>query len=82
VITLEKALVAEAPEPSAADVSAELKDPAKRQTHVKRLVEKGQAKISTASKITKGVGGVAHFILSAKDMIDIAIQNVPQAALP
>ena len=66
----------------ASDVSAALKDPAKRQTHMKKLVEEGQAKVSTASKITKGVGDVAQFILSAKGMIDLAIQNIPQAALP
>ena len=82
VKTLGKALVAKASKPSAANVSSKLKDPAKRQIHMKRLVEKGQAKISTVSKITKGVGDVAHFILSAKNMIDMAIQNVPQAALP
>lgn len=66
----------------ASDVSAELKDPTKRQMHIKKLVEEGQAKVSTPSKITKGVGDVAQFILSAKGMIDLAIQNIPQAALP
>ena len=49
---------------------------------MKKLVEEGQAKVSTPSKITKGVGDVAQFILSAKGMIDLAIQNIPQAALP
>jgi hypothetical protein len=64
------------------NVSAELKDPIKRQMHMKKLVEEGQAKVSTASTITRGVGDVAQFILSAKGMIDVAIQNIPQAALP
>lgn len=50
--------------------------------YMKKLVEEGRAKIFTAAKITKGVGGVAQFILSAKEMIDLAIQNIPQAALP
>ena len=68
--------------PGASDVSAELKDPTKRQMHMKKLVEEGQAKVSTASKITRGVGDVAQFILSTKGMIDVAIQNIPQAALP
>ncbi|KAK4233014.1 hypothetical protein C8A03DRAFT_39311, partial [Achaetomium macrosporum] len=63
-------------------LSAELKDPIQRQLHMKELVEKGQAKISTSSKIAKGVGDVAQFILSAKPIIDAAIQNIPQAALP
>jgi hypothetical protein len=66
----------------ASDVSTELKDPTKRQMHMKKLVEEGQAKVSTVSKITMGVGNVAQFILSAKGMIDLAIQNIPQAALP
>jgi N-terminal domain of NWD NACHT-NTPase len=66
----------------ASDVSAELKDPTKRQMHMKKLVEEGQAEVSTASKITRGVGDVAQFILLAKGMIDLAIQNIPQAALP
>ncbi|KAL2015568.1 hypothetical protein VTK56DRAFT_5217 [Thermocarpiscus australiensis] len=67
---------------SSTDLSAELKDPVQRQTYMRELVEKGQAKISTPSKITKGVGDVAQFILSAKPIIDSAIQNIPQAALP
>lgn len=63
-------------------VAAESEDKSKRQTHMRRLVKEGQAKISTPSKITKGVGDVAQFILSAKDMIDAAVKNIPQAALP
>jgi hypothetical protein len=84
--TLTTVLKAEkAPDTSASgdsDVSAELKDPTTRQMHMKKLVEEGQAKVSTASKIMRGVGDVAQFILSAKGMIDLAIQNIPQAALP
>ncbi|KAL6806188.1 WD40 repeat-like protein [Trichoderma sp. SZMC 28012] len=53
-----------------------------RQIFMKTLVEEGLAKISTPSKITKGVGDVAQFIISAKGLIDAAIQNIPQAALP
>ena len=64
------------------NISAELHNPAKRQMHMRRLVEEGQAKISRASKITNGVGDVAGFILLAKGIIDLAVQNVPQAALP
>jgi hypothetical protein len=66
----------------ASDALAAPKDPTKRQMHMKKLVEEGQAKVSAASKITRGVGDVAQFILSAKGMIDLAIQNIPQAALP
>lgn len=64
------------------DVSADLNDPTKRQMFMKKLVADGQAKISTSSSITKGVGDIAKFILSAKGMVDLAIQNIPQAALP
>ena len=45
-------------------------------------MEEGQAKISRASKITNGVGDVAGFVLSVKGLIDLAVQSVPQAALP
>ncbi|KAL2137704.1 hypothetical protein VTI28DRAFT_8512 [Corynascus sepedonium] len=64
------------------DLSAQVKHPIQRQTHMRELVEKGQAKISTPSKITQGLGDVAQFILSAKFIIDAAIHNIPQAALP
>lgn len=86
VKTLTKVLEADtAPSTSTSgpsDVSTELKDSTKRQMYMKKLVEEGRAKVFTASKITKGVGDVAQFILSAKGMIDLAIQNIPQAALP
>lgn len=61
---------------------ADLNDPSKRQELMKELVRAGQAKIATPSRIIEGVGDVAGFILSAKGMIDAAIQNIPQAALP
>ncbi|PNP45936.1 hypothetical protein THARTR1_10878 [Trichoderma harzianum] len=67
---------------SGADVSANLKDPTMRQMLMKKLVEEGLAKISTPSKVTKGVGDVAQFIISAKELVEAAIQNIPQAALP
>jgi N-terminal domain of NWD NACHT-NTPase len=64
------------------DVSVELNDPAKREKHMRDLVIQGQVKVSKASKFKKGLGDVSEFILSAKDMIGTAIQNIPQAALP
>ncbi|KAH6623588.1 hypothetical protein F5144DRAFT_606071 [Chaetomium tenue] len=64
------------------DISAEFHDPTKRQMHMRRLVEEGRAKISRASKITNGVGDVADILLSVKGIIDLAVQSVPQAALP
>jgi hypothetical protein len=67
-------------EPSTIDPSAKLKDSTMRQQHMKELVRKGQEKISKVSRITTGVGDVANFILSAKAMIDLVLQSVPQAA--
>lgn len=85
VKTLETVLGGKTREPSAADLSAKLKDPSTRQTYMRDLLEKGRQKISRASKITTGVGNVADFILSAKKMVDLVLQSVPQtapAALP
>lgn len=64
------------------DNSIELKDPIKRQTYMRKLVEEGRKKIATTSKITEGGGNVVGYIEKAKGMIDAAIGNIPQAALP
>ncbi|KAK4118127.1 hypothetical protein N657DRAFT_659742 [Parathielavia appendiculata] len=80
--TLETVLGANPGVASDPNVLAELHNPTKRQMHMRRLVEEGRAKISRASKITNGVGGVADFVLSVKGIIDLAAQSVPQAALP
>ncbi|RMZ92160.1 hypothetical protein DV736_g633, partial [Chaetothyriales sp. CBS 134916] len=61
-------------------VVAELKDPIKRQEKMKQLVEAGQVKVAKTSKITKRVGDLAQAILSVKSMVDLTIQNIPQAA--
>ena len=79
--TLDKVLGDRTGKP-AVDVSATLKDPNQRQVHIRRLVEEGQAKISMLSRITQGVGDTVQFVLSAKAIIDLAIQNIPQTALP
>jgi hypothetical protein len=49
---------------------------------MRKLVEQGRAKVAKAYKITKVAGDMAKFVLDAKAMIDLAIQNIPQAALP
>jgi hypothetical protein len=64
------------------ELAAQLQSPTTRQEYLKKLVSNGQEKIETSSKIKMAVGDVAQFILSAKAMIDLAIQNIPQAALP
>ncbi|RYP20864.1 hypothetical protein DL765_002598 [Monosporascus sp. GIB2] len=82
VKTLETVLGASPDVAPGTDISAELHNPTKRQVHMKKLVEEGQAKISKASKITNRLGEVADTILSAKAIIDLAVQSIPQAALP
>jgi len=84
VKTLEKVLGGETCEP-ADDVSAKLKDPISRQKYMMELVQKGRENISRASSIVTGIGDVADFILSAKEMVDVVLRSVPQtapAALP
>jgi hypothetical protein len=65
-----------------ADANASTEDPTERQIYMRKLVQDGQKKVASAAKITKGLGDAAHFVLSAKGMIDLAVQNIPQAALP
>lgn len=62
--------------------AAGLDDPDTRQDIMKKFVEAGQAKIATMSRITKGVGNVVEFIQKIKPIVDTAIGNIPQAALP
>jgi N-terminal domain of NWD NACHT-NTPase len=50
--------------------------------YMKKLLEDGQVKVFIVSNIVKGVCDVAQFILSAKGIVDLAIQNILQAALP
>jgi len=64
------------------DTVTKLENPTNRQAYMERLVREGQARVSTAIKITKRVGATAEFILSAKKMVDLAVQSFPQAALP
>ncbi|KAF7171564.1 hypothetical protein CNMCM5623_003939 [Aspergillus felis] len=64
------------------ELAAQVQSPTTRQEYLKKLVNDGQKKIETSSKIKMAVGDAAQFILSAKGMIDLAIQNIPQAALP
>ncbi|KHN94141.1 wd-repeat protein [Metarhizium album ARSEF 1941] len=63
-------------------LAADLKDPVKRQAHMRYLVQKGRDKFADDSKLAQTVGDVAGFVLQARGVIDVAIENVPQAALP
>lgn len=80
--TLDKVLGNKTCEPSTVGVSITLKDSSQRQAHMRKLVEEGQAKLFTQSKVIQGVGDAVQFLSSVKPMIDLAIQNIPQAALP
>ncbi|GFF84756.1 vegetative incompatibility protein HET-E-1 [Aspergillus udagawae] len=80
VLKAEKASGVSAPDDD--ELAAQVQSPTTRQECLKKLVNDGQKKIETSSKIKMAVGDVAQFILSAKGMIDLAIQNIPQAALP
>ncbi|QPG99376.1 hypothetical protein C2857_001620 [Epichloe festucae Fl1] len=64
------------------NLAADLRDPAKRQAHMRDLVMKGRDKFANDSKMAQTVGDVASFVLQARGVIDVAIRNVPQAALP
>ncbi|KAG6039890.1 hypothetical protein E4U41_001848 [Claviceps citrina] len=63
-------------------LATDLQDPIKRQAHMRDLVIKGREKFANDSKMAQAVGDVACFILQARGVIDVAINNVPQAALP
>jgi hypothetical protein len=79
-----KTMMKELSSESDADIEASTasKDPDERQKHMRKLVEDGQAKVARAARTTEGLGDVADFVLNAKAMVDLAIQNIPQAALP
>ena len=59
--------------------SVELADPSRRQAFMEKLVTEGKAKVAKTSKVTKGLDEFAKAILSAKPMVDLVIQNIPQA---
>ncbi|KAG5929716.1 hypothetical protein E4U42_004875 [Claviceps africana] len=63
-------------------LATDLKDPIKRQAHMRVLVKKGRDKFANDSRMAQAVGDVASFVLQARGVIDVAIKNVPQAALP
>ncbi|KAL6805892.1 WD40 repeat-like protein [Trichoderma sp. SZMC 28012] len=67
-----------------AEVLTHVSDRTKRQDFMRKLVEEGQARlsVSTTSNVLNGVGAVAEFIDSVKGLVDAAVGNIPQAALP
>ncbi|KAM0520629.1 hypothetical protein ACHAPE_003026 [Trichoderma viride] len=67
---------------SDAEVLACLDDRAKLQGLMRELVEDGQAKLSKRSTTTNAVSAVTQFVGSVKGIVDVAVQRIPQAALP
>ncbi|KAI0864414.1 WD40-repeat-containing domain protein [Xylaria cubensis] len=79
---LNKALSAETSNTSTEDNPIELKNLADRQEHMRKLLEEGQKRFVTTSKLTGGLQNVIGYIEKIKGVIDAAIGNIPQAALP
>lgn len=52
-----------------------------RQTQMQRLLKAGLKKTEKEAKIWAGAGAAVDFILSAKSVIDAAVEAMPQAAL-
>jgi hypothetical protein len=63
-------------------VLAKMDDPVERQLAMEKLVRDGVQKIARTSAVANGVGVVADGFLKAKSLVDTAIGNIPQAALP
>jgi hypothetical protein len=58
------------------DLSAQVKDPIRRQQYLKKLVEEGVKKVDMSPKTKKAVGDITQFMLSAKRMINLAVRNI------
>ena len=59
----------------------EQRDPAARRLQMGLLVQAGLKKTESVVKAKHGIGEVVDVILSAKNIIELAVQTVPQAAL-
>ena len=59
----------------------EEKNPVERKSQMARLVRAGLEKTETEANVKKRAGEAIQVVLSAKDMIDSVINDVPQAAL-
>ena len=59
----------------------EEKNPVERMSQMTRLIQAGLKKTETEANMKERAGEAIQVVLSAKDMIDSVIKNVPQAAL-
>lgn len=64
------------------EISEILDDRTKRQDLMRELVEEGQAKVSKTSNVINGASDVARFVDSVKGIVNTAVQDIPQVALP
>jgi hypothetical protein len=59
----------------------EQKNPAKRQQQMSQLVEVGLRKTASEDKVKQAIGEAMQGVLNVKDVIGLALQPMPQAAL-
>lgn len=71
-----------ATDPEADEATDDMKDPEQRDKVMRDTLESGYKRIYKSSKLTDAVGSVSSFVLKFKPMIDFAVGNIPQAALP
>jgi NWD NACHT NTPase-like protein len=57
------------------------KNPVGRKSQMTQLIRAGLEKTEREANVKKGAGEAIQVVLSAKDMIDSVIKDVPQAAL-
>lgn len=64
------------------DEPAWAKDPVLREQKMRELLLAGKSKVATVAKVGQWVDNASGFLASAKTIIDFAVENIPQAALP
>lgn len=64
------------------DIDGMMNDPDERDRIMREALEAGQQRVYKSTAISNAAGDVANFVLKFKDVIDFAIGNIPQAALP
>ncbi|KAK1767916.1 NACHT domain-containing protein, partial [Phialemonium atrogriseum] len=77
---IERSSVSETAESQANIIAQDLPD--KRRDQMKKLVVDGQMKTAREAEIKETTGTVLRVVTQTKSLIDVAVQAVPQAALP
>lgn len=83
VTAYEKVLSRQLDKSSRGNVGANVikQDQAERQAQMQRLLRAGLKKTEREARVMMGAGDAVNVVLSAKNIIDSAVQAVPQAAL-